>query len=564
MPAEIYGTAEDMKTLPLTNSSYVRAFSENQYVVDKTLLIKAIIDRNPLLTVFTRPRGFGKSFNMSMLRAFFEKTDEDASVCFRDKKIWSSGEKYTSEQGKYPVIYLDFKDVIGNNWDEAFEGFKDCISDAYLSHKELLSSSRVEKMLDLPYYKSIVYDTAEPSRYGDSLLALTRMLTDHYGVPPVVIIDGFDTPVQAGYDSGYYDDIMEFMDSFLSAALKGNDGNIRHAFLCGVLPVSFSGMNNVFPNTVLNGLYYSEFFGFTPEETRILLDYYGLGDRYPEVCEQYAGYRAGDAVLFNPLDILMYIDSEGHAGDYWVNTSANLHVPDAIRNTLEDADSYDASMLMDLIEGKSLTGHVDASIFYDEEEPALNTTVLVHSGYLVPQEYAGREIWKLAIANKEIFRLFSCEFLSALNIPAEMPYEMAEGVKFGDAVRLKKAVQGIAEKALAYAHDIKSFHKVLSAAVIASFRGDYGLLQEMKTDGDLAMLTPRYNPDYPGIVINIIKAAGKSGLQSKAKAAVAQINEKQYDMQLKAAKCRGIFKAGAAFNGKNVEIIIESDLPAQP
>lgn len=512
MSVDTCNTTEDRKTLPLNSSSYARAVKENQYIVDKTLLIKTVIDMKPLVTVFTRPRRFGKSFNLSMLRAFFEKTEEDTSVCFTDKKIWQCGEEYRSEQGKYPVIYLDFKDIIDDNWDEAFESLKDCISGAYSSHKELLASSRVDKMLDLPCCKNILYDTADPDDYEDALCTLSRMLTDHYGVPPVIFIDEFDTPVQAAYENGYYDDFMDFMGPFLSAALKGNDENVQHAFLCGVLPVSFaaenSGLNSVFPDTVLNGHDYSEYFGFTADETQAMLDYYGLSDKYPEVCEQYEGYRAGGAVLFNPLDILMYIDSKGDADDYWVSTSSNQYVSDYIRSTMKDAASYYASELMDLLEGKPITEPVDISIFYDDRNTkALDLAILVHSGYLAPADRDGY-CRKLFIPNKEVFRLFSHEFLQAANVPAELSYKMKNAVESGDALQLRNAVQCITERVRAIV-PVTSFQQVVTASVAAALGGSCRLQQDTETDsGRLLLLDPGNTPGLPVISLKFSRNAG--------------------------------------------------------
>ncbi len=406
---------EQRKTLPISCSNYVKALSENMYVADKTLLIKAVIDSGCDVTMFTRPRRFGKSFNLSMLRAFFEKTDQDTSVYFRDKKIWQCGERYTSEQGRYPVIYLDFKDLKGDSWTETFDDIQDCIGDAYLKHKELLTSAHIDQVKDLTYYKSIVYGSAAHRAYKDSLFRLSRMLTDHYGVPPVVLIDEVDTPVQSGYEKGYYDKVHSFMMSFLSKALKGNERNIRYAFLCGVLPVSFAdengGLNNVCTDTLPGCERYGEFFGFTSGETMKMLGYYGLASKYSEVCEWYDGYRFGKAELFNPWSVLMYI-AKGVAGEYWGGTSSNQ----IIRDVLRDTSPVVIENMTALLDGGEISGAVADCIEYDKLKNMLKydssyiyNTMLLHSGYLKPVKRDGDGHCTLTIPNMEVYRIYSAE-----------------------------------------------------------------------------------------------------------------------------------------------------------
>ncbi|MCD8285637.1 MAG: ATP-binding protein [Clostridia bacterium] len=556
-------TTEEKKTLPLSNGDYLRALSDNQYIIDKSLLIKTVIDKKYIVTLFTRPRRFGKSFNLSMLRTFFEKTDDDTSVYFCDKKIWQCGEKYTKEQGKYPVIYLDFKDIEAKSWKETFSDLKDQIEDAYLAHPELLTSDKVDPIKDLPFYKSIIYHTAKADAYKRSLYRLSRMLKAHYKVPPVIIIDEYDTPIQAGYDNGYYDKIISFMTTFLSKTLKGNESNLKYAFITGVMRVAqesiFSGLNSIYSSNVLKANDdYGEFFGFTPDETNDILKYYGLGDNYPEVCEWYDGYRFGNAEIFNPWSVLMYIDSKGDAEKYWVGTSSNHIIHDLMQNISSDV----AINLKTLMTGEEITVAANDNIVYNklQYDESYIYTVLVHSGYLKPEKKIESGVWSLKIPNKEVYKLYSSEILSTMNVPGSTANDIQDALISGDAAKLKKALQIFMGRTISYTEYKKEyFHHVLLTGILSVMDGNYNLFQDIEAGTGKAdiLLEPKSNKLLPGIIIEVEKARSVASLSSRAKAAITQINEKQYDMPLKSVGCSKIYKVGAAFIGKDVEVIIE-------
>ncbi|MCD8205093.1 MAG: AAA family ATPase, partial [Clostridia bacterium] len=255
------------------------------YFVDKSLLIKDLIDDFNLnkyrSKLFTRPRRFGKSLNLDMIKTFFEKTDEDTSVYFKDLKIWQCGEKYTSEQGKYPVIYLDFKEVELNSYDDVMGLIRDSLSVEFLRHNELMTSESVEQVHDLTMYKKISEMRASEYEMVRSLQLLSRMLYDHHKVKPIILIDEYDVPIQAGADNGYYDKILNFMKPFLSAGLKSNKC-LSFAVLTGITRIfkegTYSGLNNVDVYSVLNDNFV-EYFGFTKNEVHEYLDYFGHADR---------------------------------------------------------------------------------------------------------------------------------------------------------------------------------------------------------------------------------------------------------------------------------------------
>ena len=280
-------TAERPQLLPLPVgiSGYIEA-ATRYYYIDKTLLIRDFIDALPKVSLFTRPRRFGKTLNMDMLRVFFERTSTDTSVYFKDKAIWDCGDYYRSFQGRYPVIYLSFKDVKYPTWKNALKDIAENIRSEYARHSDLSDSSScnaVEKQT----YQMIINGQADEVTLSRSLALLSAMLHKHYGMEAVIIIDEYDTPIQQGYASGYYDQVIAFIRNLFSGAFKDNS-DLAYGFLTGILRVAkesiFSGMNNLKVNTIMDDRY-SEYFGFTREEVARMLAYYGREDKMAEVCE---------------------------------------------------------------------------------------------------------------------------------------------------------------------------------------------------------------------------------------------------------------------------------------
>ncbi|MBQ8563328.1 MAG: AAA family ATPase, partial [Firmicutes bacterium] len=293
--------------LPVGVSDYKKA-SEDYYYVDKTLLIKDFLDERPIVSLFTRPRRFGKTLNMDMLRVFFEKTEEDTSVYFRDKEIWACGSRYREHQGKYPVIFLTFKDIKKETWEETYQAITWTISQEYKRHTELAGSSRIQ---DCAYYDRISSGNADQADLEISLYMLSKMLHDYHGVAPIVMIDEYDTPIQQGHVYGFYEKVVLFMRNFFSGGLKDNP-HLSYGFLTGILRVAkesiFSGLNNLKVNSILDDRY-GRYFGFTPEEVKKMTVYYGVPEKYEEICAWYDGYRFGQTEIFNPWSVINYFSN---------------------------------------------------------------------------------------------------------------------------------------------------------------------------------------------------------------------------------------------------------------
>uniref|UniRef100_UPI0004842B02 AAA family ATPase n=1 Tax=Butyrivibrio fibrisolvens TaxID=831 RepID=UPI0004842B02 len=285
---------EELKPLPVGISDYIRAQSE-YYYVDKTLLIRDFLDKKALVSLFTRPRRFGKTLNMDMLRVFFEISDEDTSKYFVDKAIWKCGPQYREHQGKYPVIFLTFKDVKFDSWEDTFSKIVELVQDEFGRHSVLKNSDKIEKY-EKDYFEKVLSGQVSEVELSASLQKLSKMLATHYGKAPIIIIDEYDTPIQEGYSKAFYDKIIGFMRNFFSGAFKDNR-YLSYGFLTGILRIAqesiFSGLNNLTVNSVMDDEY-DGFFGFTDTEVKEMLKTYGFSDKEEELKEWYDGYLFGN------------------------------------------------------------------------------------------------------------------------------------------------------------------------------------------------------------------------------------------------------------------------------
>ena len=373
-------TKKRLKPLPIGISDYVRAQSE-YYYVDKTLLIKEFLDQKPLVSLFTRPRRFGKTLNMDMLRVFFEISDEDTSVFFSDKEIWKCGSEYREHQGKYPVIFLTLKDVKFDSWSETIDKIRDLLQTEYGRHQELLESERIANY-EKEYFKRIIEGTATEVDLSSALEKLSRMLTEHYGKAPIIIIDEYDTPIQEGYSKDFYDEIIGFTRNFFSGAFKDNK-YISYGFLTGILRIAqesiFSGLNNLTVNSVMDEAY-DQYFGFTSMEVHKMLEYYGALEKEAELKEWYDGYLFGNEEIYNPWSVINYISKGCVPQAYWVNTGKN----EILEEVLKTATDEIIERLYALLQGERVVVRIDQNVVYRSlaEDPANIYSLLLVAGYL--------------------------------------------------------------------------------------------------------------------------------------------------------------------------------------
>lgn len=555
------------KPLPIGVSDFKKASSEYCYV-DKTLLIKDIIDSRPEAILFTRPRRFGKTLNMDMLRVFFEKTNQDNSIYFWDKAIWNCGDFYQKEQGKYPVVYLSLKDLKFSNWKETYAAFKTLVRGEYKRHAELRESDALSEYEKSQYAEIMEErDGEDETLFSFSLAVLTELLFKHHGVKPVIIIDEYDTPIERGHFYGFYEEAVSFLRNFFSAALKDNK-YISHAFITGVLKVAkeslFSGLNNLKTDSVLDRRY-SEYFGFTEKEVKAVLSSYGKGSRFKEARDWYDGYLFGDTKIFNPWSIMNYVD-DGCVSPrpYWVDTGNNELIGEIIKNLRPEEEEK----LKEVLEGKSILSPIDLDVIYPDvsKNPDTVYSFLLVAGYLSTariSQYGDLSYAELVIPNREVKTAFEKEILGKFGqiIKSSSALRIQVALLEKDGVGLEKELGNLLKESISF-NDASSeaFYHGLTLGLCAAVNNFYFLRSNRESgDGRFDICLEPKEKRLPGIIIEI-KASKKDdpmSLEELAKEALCQIEGKSYETELMSRGVEDIYKIAIAYSGKTVKVARE-------
>ena len=558
---------EGKKPLPVGISDYIRAQSE-YYYVDKTLLIKEFLDRKSFVSLFTRPRRFGKTLNMDMLRVFFEISDEDTSKYFTDKAIWKCGDEYRKHQGKYPVIYLTFKDVKYDSWEATFTKIAGLLQEEFGRHSELRTSDKLEKY-EKDYFEKVLDGRADVVELSASLQRLSKMLAEHYRKAPVIIIDEYDTPIQEGYSKEFYDEIIGFMRNFFSGAFKDNS-NLSYGFLTGILRIAqesiFSGLNNLTVNSIMDEEY-DGFFGFTEDEVNKMLAYYGASDKEEELRNWYDGYYFGNKEIYNPWSVISYLSRGCLPQAYWVNTGKNEILEDVLKTATDDIQEK----LFSLLQGERVIARIDQNVVYRSltEDPANIYSLLLVAGYLKTpkKELQGDGAWlcEVSIPNREIAAVYKSEILSHLMQIGAMgrgtANKIAESLYAHDTKKLQDGIEEYMMKSISfYDAGAEGFYHGLVLGLVALMDNQYKIRSNRESgDGryDISML-PRENK-YPGMIMELKwgKDLSDEELDTLSAEALNQINENAYDTEMKEERIPDIIKFGIAFSGKKLKIRTE-------
>ena len=556
-----------IKKLPIGISDYVRA-QEEYYYVDKTLLIKEFLDRKPLVSLFTRPRRFGKTLNMDMLRVFFEISDEDTSKFFVDKKIWKYGEEYREYQGKFPVIFLTLKDVKFDTWEATIDKIGELLQDEYGRHQEILNSDKISQY-EKEYFSKILNKAANQVELSSALERLSKMLAVYYGKAPIIIIDEYDTPIQEGYSKDFYDEIIGFMRNFFSGAFKDNK-NLSYGFLTGILRIAqesiFSGLNNLTVNTVMDEEY-DNFFGFTSDEVKDILNYYGMPEKEGELKEWYDGYLFGSEEIYNPWSVINYVSKGGIPQAYWVNTGKNEILGEVMRVATDDI----TERLQLLLQGKSVIARIDQNVVYRSlaEDPANIYSLLLVAGYLkTPKKKLqddGSYLCEVCIPNKEIISIYKKEimsyFLQTGVITRTTANKIAESLYAADNEKLQNAIAEYMDRTISfYDGGAEGFYHGLMLGLIALMDNQYKIKSNRESGYGRydVCLIPR-EKRYPGIILELKwkEKLDEKALQSLAEDALKQIETLRYDSEMKEDGITEILKFGIAFSGKKVSVKIK-------
>lgn len=546
------------KPLPIGVSDFKSA-TTNYYYVDKTLLIRDFLNAIPMVSLFTRPRRFGKTLNMDMLRVFFEKTPEDTSIYFKDKYIWQFGDYYTKHQGQYPVIFLSFKDVKCSSWQETFQKISKLISLEFMRHNELESSSVLSSYEKEQYHRFASENINEVDcQMGLQLLSL--LLHKHYDKECVIIIDEYDTPIQQGHLCDFYNEIVDFMRNFFSGGLKDNP-HLAFGFLTGILRVAkesiLSGMNNLKTNSILDNNY-SSYFGFTNEEVRDMLAYYDYEDKYQEICEWYDGYRFGNSEIFNPWSVINYISDQCFPKAFWQSTGSN----DIIGEIIGTATPEINENLFKLFCGNTVTTYVDTSVIYPEVQNNPNSiySFLLVAGYLkVAEIYPqndGNYMCDVAIPNKEILYVYEKEVLNRTN-QNNVSISIHQAIFSKDTSKLQSLLEDFMLKSISTMDGASEafYHEMMLG--LCAVLGSQFKVRSNRESGlgrfDIELL-PMVK-GIPGFIFEFKHTKDINvDLDSLANSALKQIEDMKYDTELNDFGVEDIVKIGIAFRQKSAVV----------
>ncbi len=551
-----------MKRLPIGISDFRRVIKDNNYFVDKSLIIQELINSNAQITLLPRPRRFGKTLNLSMLRYFFENR-EDSEELFKDLAIYQT-EEFREHLNRYPVIFLSFKDIKQRDFESSYIKLYSLIRREFMRHYKEIDVESLD-FLDKLEYLNILEGKATQSSIEESLSLLSKLLSQKYNQQVVILIDEYDTPIHASYLHGYYNEFIEFIRNLLSGAFKDNDFLYR-GVITGILRVSresiFSGLNNIATYTI-SDTRYSNRFGFTVNETKQILADFGLSDKYEEVSDSYNGYKIGEETIFNPWSILNFIDNPKHELlPYWANTSSN----ELLKHLINISSLNFKKSLEAWLNGESIRTQIDSNIVFSEIEKNDKNiySLLFFSGYLkcVNKELIEKTYHcDLTIPNKEVHYIFRNIISSWLNesFRDDRLNTLLQALIGGDVELFEELFSEFVLETLSF-YDVNKkneeavYHAFLLGILISL--NDYEVISNRESGLGRVDIILLHKEDKNRLAIIMeLKKINKFREKTKEVAldkALKQIEDKKYEVEIKKRGYSNILKMGVVFDGKRV------------
>ncbi len=544
--------------LPIGVDNFEKLRDRGYYYVDKTLFIKDLIDMHGEVNLFTRPRRFGKTLNMSMLRYFYEISDEDRSRLFAGTKIMDAGEKYIEEMGQYPVISLSLKSMKQASYKSAFYCLKEDISREFNRHRNLSEGIETEE-IRLKYHR-FAAGTAEDDEYLTALKFLSECLYFFYGRKAVILIDEYDVPLENAYFNGFYDRMVVLIRSLFESALKTND-TLEFAVVTGCLRISkesiFTGLNNLNVVSIMDTTY-AEHFGFTQSEVDQILKHYGLEKNHSAVNTWYDGYQFGDTEVYNPWSVISYVnscykDKNALLKPYWSNTSSNS----IVRTLVERADLSVKQEIEALIEGKTITKPIHEDITYDDMDSTQDNlwNFLFFTGYLkkISEHQDGEEILvEMAIPNSEVRYIYKNTVLRWFEEKTKKKElsPLYESILDGDREKMAEILSENLMETISFYDYQESYYHGFLAGMLKNI-GNYIVLSNRESGNGRPDIVLKY-PSVRGkaVILEIKVARTYQELESKCDEALRQIDEQKYEEALRQEGYSNILKYGIAFYRK--------------
>ena len=541
-----------MKRLAIGLSDFKHLIEEDFYYFDKTKFIEEIIEDGSQVKLFARPRRFGKTLNMSMLKYFFDiKNREENKEIFKDLYIEKT--EAFKEQGQYPVIFLSLKDLKALTWEQMEKAIKSAISRLFSEYKYLLND--LDKF-DTLTFENILLKNTELEDLKEALKFLTRILYEKYNKKVVVLIDEYDSPLVSAYINGYYEKAKDFFKTFYSTVLKDNS-YLQMGVLTGIIRVIkagiFSDLNNLSTYTILSDVY-TDSYGLTEEEVEKSLKYYGIEQEISNVKDWYDGYKFGDSEVYNPWSILNFLQYK-ELRAYWVDTSGN----DLIKDVLKNITKNTIEALERLFNGEGLkqniSGTSDLSKLLSEEEL---WELMLFSGYLTVEEKIDQDNYVLRLPNKEVRTLYRKTFFEKYFGRGSKLLYLMEALTENRIDEYEERLQEILLTSVSY-NDTKkgneAFYHGLIMGMGLYLEGEYITKSNIESGlGRYDFVIEPKNKAKRAYIMEFKSTDNIEKLEEVSKEALEQIENKKYDVSLKQNGVKDITYMGIAFCGKQIKI----------
>ena len=556
----------DTLKLPVGIDDFKKIREAGFYYVDKTKLIEQLLQSWGEVTLFTRPRRFGKTLNMSMLKSFFEIGAEKS--LFQGLYISEKEKLCVEYMGKYPVIFLSLKGVEGLHFADAQKMLMTIINNEVRRHYYLKTSDKLT-VEDRKQFEKMLLN--EDVNLVDSLRLLSQLLYLHYDQKVVILIDEYDVPLDKAFKNGYYQEMVSLIRGLFGQALKTNEF-LQFAVLTGCLRVSkesiFTGLNNFEINSIVD-IEHEEGFGFTDAEVMQMLKYYHCTERYSDIKEWYDGYHFGNADIYCPWDVINFVkklltDSNAKPSAFWINSSGN----DLVKLFVDKADQSTKDEIERLVAGESVTKRIRLDLTYDEIENSIDNvwSVLFTTGYLTNIGNPESGVYELVIPNREVHEVFVLQiqewFQRSVAKEESMP-EFSKAILEADAEGLQKQLNVIMSRMIsvldtkAREEQKENFYHGLLLGLLRGSNPDWLIKSNRESgDGYSDILIEPENPDA-GIIIEVKHAASISGLDKACENAMAQIKNRRYDEALRENGRCEILAYGIAFHKKRCRVVCE-------
>ena len=552
----------ETRRLPIGISDYKKMIDEGYYYVDKTDFIRQIIEEGALITLLPRPRRFGKTLNLSMLRYFFEKTDGNVFRPLFDGKRIREWKDFDKHQGQYPVIMLTLKDCKADTFEDTLVRIGYELKNEFTRHAYLLDSPKMRPNY-LDDFMALYEGKASRGQLEGSIRLLSELLTLHWGMPPLVLLDEYDTPIHVAFDKGFYDRMIVFMRNLMSMVFKDNTSIFR-GVITGILRVSkesiFSGLNNIDVDTLLDRPMCTAF-GFTQVDVDTLLDSYSLGDQKSEVKHWYNGYLFGNEVVYNPWSVLNYINKGGVFAPYWVNTGSDV----LLRHLIAEGPSQVRKGIETLVQGGSLCSVInDKLAFPDLLSSASNIwSFMLFSGYLKASE--GRMTldhlmsYTLGVPNTEVSTVFSTIIRGWINdgpVKNDRLEMMLQALDENDIEAFEEILNEFVVNTLSYydtnGRDPEKVYQAFLLGMLVS-HGSYKVSSNRESGlGRYDILMCPVDVSRRGYIMELKRLRMSSTVETTLDTALQQIKDKRYAATLHAAGVRDILEMAITFDGKRV------------